>query len=100
MSYSAAQLIASLPADMRGTLTTAASETATVGRAGISQEVTATLYGEDQQYTLSLWTNADDYTTAPTKNERVAFGGVSYFVLSVRTFPGSLRRLDLGGKYG
>ena len=100
MSYSAAQLIASLPAEMRGTLTTTGGESATVGRAGIAQEIAASQYGEDDRYTLSLWVNVDDFATPPTRHERVTFEGTSYFCLSIRTFPGSLRRLDLGGLYG
>lgn len=99
MSYSAAQLIASLPAEMRGALTNGAGESAIVGRAGISEEVMMTLYGEDEKYTFSLWLDADDFTVPPTRHERVTYEGTQYFVLSLRTFPGSLRRLDLGGKY-
>jgi hypothetical protein len=100
MPYDAAQLIASLPAEMRGTLVTSASQSATVGRASVSSSTLPSDYGDQYEYQLSLWFDATKFATPPTKNERVTFDGVSYFVLAVRTFPGNLRRLDLGGTYG
>ena len=100
MPYDAAQLVADLPAEMRVELTTAGGEAATVGRASISDSVAATLYGDEQRYEASFWFDANSFATPPTRRERVTVEGVSYYVLAVRQFPGSLRRLDVGGHYG
>jgi len=100
MSFDAAQVIASLGADMQGTLTAASGETATVGRASIASELLAMTYGEDDQYTLSVWLDTDDFDTPPTKNQDVTFGGSTYLVLGIANLLSTLRRLDLGGQYG
>ena len=100
MAYDAAQVIATLPADMRVDLTNEANQTAMVGRASVSASVVAATYGDEQDYQLSYWFDVRDFASPILPRQRVTVGGVQYYVLAVRTFPGNLRRLDLGGKYG
>lgn len=100
MSYDAAQVIATLPANMRVSLTNEAGQSATVGRASISSSIIAATYGDESEYQLSYWFDVRDFATAIAPRQRVTVGGVQYYVLAVFVMPGNLRRLDLGGKYG
>lgn len=99
MSYDAAQVIATLPADMRVVLSNEANQSAIVGRASISATIIAATYGDEADYQLSYWFDVRDFATAILPRQRVTVGGVQYYVLAVFTMPGNLRRLDLGGKY-
>jgi hypothetical protein len=98
MPYDAAQLIATLPADMRAVMVAGATN-ATVGRASVSAENMVTLYGEDNQYTASYWIDVAQ-VTLPAVHSRVTIDGESRLVLGTRSYPGDLRRIDVGGEYG
>ena len=100
MSYEPAQVIASLPSDQRVDLQYDGGDTVTAGRASISADYETTLYGADQQYRGSYYVTTDDIDTEPRERKRVTVAGVNYLIIGVKRYPGTLRRLDVGGQYG
>lgn len=98
-AYSAKAVISGLPASQRVSLTYD-STTVTAGRASINADVAVSLYGEDAQYSCSFWFDSADFSPQPTGNNRCTVDSTQYTILGVHKYPGNLRRLDVGGKYG
>ncbi len=89
---------------MRGTLTYA-SQSRAAGRATLNAETAHSMYGDEVDYSFSLYIDAGDWTTLPGGNEKVTFvdadgNSTDYVVIARQTMPGDLRRLDLGSLTG
>jgi len=100
VSYDPAQVIASLPDTQQIDLQYDGGDTVTAGRASISTDYETTLYGADEQYRGSYFVTTDAIDTEPRERKRVTVAGVNYLIIGVKRYPGTLRRLDVGGTYG